>query len=116
MPSWVGVSGWSLSNLLLTDVATMNNLIFNQGAFAGGVFAGDIFISSFWGISWLMNCGGNAIPNGSLGRGYDGNLASCTIHVRTGATAAFDKKLFTIRGNGVMILCNDSCCMAYNQW
>jgi hypothetical protein len=36
----------------------MNDLIFNQGAFAGGVFAGDNFISSFWGTSILMNSGG----------------------------------------------------------
>jgi hypothetical protein len=89
------------------DVATMNNLIFNQGAFAGGVFAGDNFLSSYWGLSILMNSGGNSIPNSNLGRGYDGNYASFTINVRTGATAAFDKKLFTIRGNGVMILTND---------
>jgi hypothetical protein len=78
----------------------MNDLIFNQGAFAVGVFAGDNFLSSYWGITILMNSGGNSIPNGSLGRGYDGNYASFTINARTGATAAFDRNLFTIRGNG----------------
>ncbi len=35
------------------DVATMNNLIFNQGAFESGVFAGDNFIFSYWGIYLL---------------------------------------------------------------
>ena len=45
------------------DVAAMNNLIFNQGAFAGGVFAGDNFMSSYWGLSILINSGGNSIPN-----------------------------------------------------
>jgi hypothetical protein len=73
------------------DVATMNNLIFNQGAFAGGFFAGDNFLSSYWGISLLMISGGNSISNSNLGRGYGGNYASFTIKVRTGATAAFDK-------------------------
>ncbi len=34
-------------------------------------------------------------------------FASFTTNVRTETTAAFDKKLFTIRENGVMILCND---------
>jgi hypothetical protein len=48
------------------DVAFMNGLIFNQGAFAGGVFAGDNFISAYWGVSILLNSGGNSIPNGSL--------------------------------------------------
>jgi hypothetical protein len=36
------------------DVAYMNDLTFNHGAFAGGVFAGDNFISSFWGTSILF--------------------------------------------------------------
>jgi hypothetical protein len=36
------------------DVAFMNDLIFNQGAFAGGVFAGDNFLSSFWGCLFLL--------------------------------------------------------------
>jgi hypothetical protein len=85
----------------------MNNLIFNQGAFAGGVFAGDNFISAYWGVSILLNSGGNSIPNASLGRGYDGTYASFTVNARTGATAAFDRKLFTIRGNGQMIMYND---------
>jgi hypothetical protein len=68
----------------------MNNLTFNQGAFAGSVFAGDNFISSYagdnfissyWGISLLMNSGGgNSIPNSSLGRGYDGNF--CFIYYK----------------------------------
>jgi len=89
------------------DVAFMNSLIFNQGAFAGGVFAGDNFISSYWGVSILLNSGGNSIPNSNLGRGYDGTYASFTVNARTGTTAVFDRKLFTIRGNGQMIMYND---------
>jgi hypothetical protein len=46
----------------------MNDLIFNQGAFAGGVFAGDNFISSFLGMSILMNIGGITSNSGSNGR------------------------------------------------
>ena len=37
----------------------------------------------------------------------DSTYASFTVNARTGATAAFDRKLFTIRGNGQMIMYND---------
>jgi hypothetical protein len=77
----------------------MNGFIFNQGACAGSAFAGDNFITAYWGISLLMNSGGMySIPNGSLGRGYDGNYASFTINLRTGATAAFDKNYLRLEG------------------
>ncbi len=89
------------------DIPTMNNFIYNEGAFAVGVFAGDNFISAFWGISLLMNSGGIG-ANGINGRSYDTGYSSFTINVRTSSTSTtFDKRLFTVRQNGAMILCND---------
>ncbi len=97
------------SGLAVADnVAFMNDLIFNKGAFAGGVFAGDNFISSFGGVSILMNSGGIGANKGSNGRSYDPGYSSFTINLRSSSTSTtFDKRLFTVRQNGVMILCND---------
>jgi hypothetical protein len=55
------------------DVAAMNNLIYTQGAFVRGVCAGDNFITSYWGLSILLNSGGWANGNGAgnNGRSYD---------------------------------------------
>ncbi len=87
------------------DVAFMNDLIFNQGAFADGVFAGDNFISSFWVVSILMNSGGIGANSASNGRSYDAGYSSFTKYVRSSSTSTtFDKRLFTVRQNGVMIL------------
>jgi hypothetical protein len=97
------------------DVPTMNNLIYNEGAFAGGVFADDNFISSYWGMSILMNSGGNAANSGSNGRSYDAGYSSFTVNVRTSSTSTtFDKRLFTIRQNGQMIMYNDVWHLSYD--
>ena len=88
----------------------MNGLIFNQGAFAGGVFAGDNFITSYWGVSILLNSGGfaNGYGGGNNGRSYDAGWASFTVNMRTSTgVSTFDRRLFTIRPNGVMIMYND---------
>ena len=89
------------------DVAFINYLIFNQGAIVGDVFAGDNFITAYWGVFVLLNSGGNAIPNGKLWRGHDGTFASFILNARTVTRAVFDRKLFTKRGNGAMIMYND---------
>jgi hypothetical protein len=86
----------------------MNDLIFNQGAIMGGVFAGDNFITGYWGVSILSNSSGNSIPNRSAGRTYDTGYSSFTVNMRSSTTSTtFDRKLFTIRGNGQMIMYND---------
>jgi hypothetical protein len=92
------------------DVAYTNDLIFNQGAFAGGIFAGDNFVSSYWGFSTLLNSGGFTDGNGAgnNGRSYDAPYSSFTINIRSSTSSiTFDKRVFTVRPNGVMILCND---------
>ena len=92
------------------DVAVMNNLIFNEGAVMGGVFAGDNFITSYWGVSVLLNSGGftNGYGGGNNGRSYDVGWASFTVNMRTSTSVStFDRRLFTIRPNGVMIMYND---------
>ncbi len=72
------------------------------------VFLLDNFISSFLGISLLMNSGGIGADSGSNGRSYDAGYSSFTINIRTSSTSTtFDKRVFTVRPNGVVILCND---------
>ena len=91
------------------DIPFMNDLIFNQGAFAGGVFAGDNFISSYWGVSILLNSGGttNGYGGGDAGRTYDTGWASFNVLMRNSGSSTFNRKLFTIRPNGVMLMYND---------
>ncbi len=52
------------------DRATMEGLIFNEGAKVGGTFAGDVSITSYWGVSVLLNSGGftNGVGGGNDGR------------------------------------------------
>ncbi len=89
------------------NVATIHNLIFNQGAFAGGVFAGDNFISSSWGTSILMNSGGIGSNSGSNGRSYDPWFSSFTVNIRTSTTSTtFDKRLLTVRPDGTLTVSN----------
>jgi hypothetical protein len=98
-----------ISNIAVADdVAFMNDLIYNQGAVIGGVFAGDNFI--YWGVSVLFNSGGttNAYGGGSAGRTYDTGYSSFTINMRSSTTSTtFDRKLFTVRPSGQMIMYND---------
>jgi hypothetical protein len=57
-----------------------------------------------------LNSEGFANGNGSgnNGRSYDNPYSSFTINIRTSTTSTtFDKRVFTIRPNGVMILTND---------
>jgi hypothetical protein len=84
------------------DVTAMNNLIYTQGAFAGGVFAGDTFITSYWGLSILLNNGGWANGNGAgnNGRSYDAPFTSFTINMRDSGSSTLNKSLFTIRPDG----------------
>ena len=75
-----------------------------------GVFAGDMCITNYWGVSILLNAGGssNGYGGGSAGRTYDLGWASFNVLMRTsGTSTTFDRKLFTIRPNGVMLMYND---------
>jgi hypothetical protein len=53
-----------------------------------------------------MNAGGIGANSGSNGRSYDAGYSSFTINVRSSTTSTtFDKRLFTVRQNGVMLSC-----------
>jgi hypothetical protein len=55
-----------------------------------------------------MNTGGIGANSGSNGRSYYAGYSSFTINVTSSSsTTTFDKRLFTVRQNGVIILCND---------
>jgi hypothetical protein len=57
---------------------------------------------------YFLNSGGIGANSGSNGRSCYSGYSSFTINVRTSTTSTtFDKILFTVRQNGVMILCND---------
>jgi hypothetical protein len=87
------------------DVAYMNNLIYTQGAFAGGVFGGVNFIISYWGLSILLNNGGWAGNGaGNNGRSYDAPYSSFTINMRNSGSTTFDKRLFTERPCGNVLM------------
>jgi hypothetical protein len=78
-------------------------LIFNEGAMVGGVFSGDAFITSYWGVSVLLNSGGftNGLGGGNNSRSYDPGYSSFTINMRSSGTqTTFDRRLFTVRPDG----------------
>jgi hypothetical protein len=92
------------------DVAAANDLIFNKGAVMTGVWGGDLCISNYWGVSILLNAGGTANGNGgpaNAGRTYDSGLSSFNVLMRNSGSSTFDKRLFTVRPSGVMMMCND---------
>jgi hypothetical protein len=98
------------------DRATMEGLIFNEGAMVGGTFAGDVFITSYWGVSVLLNSGGftNGVGGGNNGRSYEPGYSAFTINMRSSTTqTTFDRRLFTVMPdgnttiNGTLIISNN---------
>ena len=98
-----------IGNSSTDDIAFVNDLIFNKGAVMAGVWAGDMCITNYWGVSILLNAGGSANGYGGndAGRTYDTGYASFNVLMRNSGSSTFDRRLFTIRPNGQMMMYND---------